>query len=346
MSVLETHPDDTFANDRAHVFHSWSAQGLIDPARRRRRRGLVVLGRRRQALPRLLQPARQRQHRPPAPEARRRDPGAGRQAVHGRPGHRQRRPQRGRPADRRAGPGRPRHGVLHQRRRRGQRERDAHGAPAHRPHKVLATYRSYHGATGGSIAITGDPRRWPSEAGVSGHRPLLGAVPVPLRRSTPPTEAEESERALAHLARHADGRGPAVRSPRSSSSRWSAPTASSCRRPATSQGVRDLCDEFGIVMIADEVMAGFGRCGEWFSVDHWDVTPDLITLRQGRQLRLRAARRRDHLPAHRRHVPRRASTPAASPTRAIRSPVRRRSRRSTSSRRRASSSTPAPRRPT
>jgi taurine--2-oxoglutarate transaminase len=47
------------------------------------------------------------------------------------------------------------------------------------------------------------------------------------------------------------------------------------------QGVRDLCDEFGIVMIADEVMAGFGRCGEWFAVDHWDVTPDLITFAKG-----------------------------------------------------------------
>ena len=47
------------------------------------------------------------------------------------------------------------------------------------------------------------------------------------------------------------------------------------------QGVRDLCDEHGIVMIADEVMAGFGRCGEWFAVDHWDVTPDLICFAKG-----------------------------------------------------------------
>ena len=46
-------------------------------------------------------------------------------------------------------------------------------------------------------------------------------------------------------------------------------------------GVRELCDEHGIVMIADEVMAGFGRCGEWFAVDHWDVTPDLITFAKG-----------------------------------------------------------------
>ena len=54
------------------------------------------------------------------------------------------------------------------------------------------------------------------------------------------------------------------------------------------QGVRDLCDEHGIVMIADEVMAGFGRCGEWFAVDRWDVDAGPDLLRQGRQLGLRA----------------------------------------------------------
>jgi len=51
--------------------------------------------------------------------------------------------------------------------------------------------------------------------------------------------------------------------------------------PGYLQGVRDLCDEHGIVMVADEVMAGFGRCGEWFGVDHWGVTPDLITFAKG-----------------------------------------------------------------
>jgi taurine--2-oxoglutarate transaminase len=51
--------------------------------------------------------------------------------------------------------------------------------------------------------------------------------------------------------------------------------------PGYLQGVRDLCDEFGIVMIADEVMAGFARCGEWFAVDHWGVAPDLITFAKG-----------------------------------------------------------------
>ena len=51
--------------------------------------------------------------------------------------------------------------------------------------------------------------------------------------------------------------------------------------PGYLAGVREICDEFGIMLIADEVMAGFGRCGEWFAVDHWGVTPDLITFAKG-----------------------------------------------------------------
>lgn len=51
--------------------------------------------------------------------------------------------------------------------------------------------------------------------------------------------------------------------------------------PGYLQGVRDLCDRYGIVFMCDEVMAGFGRCGEWFAVDHWNVTPDLICFAKG-----------------------------------------------------------------
>ena len=79
-------------------------------------------------------------------------------------------------------------------------------------------------------------------------------------------------------------------------------------------GVREICDEHGIVWIADEVMAGFGRCGEWFAVDHWGVAPDLICFAKGVNSGLRAAGRRGHL---RRRSPRRspsAPTPVGSPT--------------------------------
>ena len=104
-------------------------------------------------------------------------------------------------------------------------------------------------------------------------------------------------------------------------------------------GVRDLCDEHGIVLIADEVMAGFGRCGEWFAVDHWGVRPDLITFAKGVNsgyVPLGGVIISDEIPATFDERP----SPAGSPTPATRSPAPRPSPRSTSSRRRASSSTP------
>jgi taurine--2-oxoglutarate transaminase len=146
-------------------------------------------------------------------------------------------------------------------------------------HKILAAYRSYHGATAGSIALTGDPRRWPSEPGMPGVVRYWG--PYPYRSAFHATsEAEESERALAHLRDVITFEG--------------AHTVAAIvletvvgtngilvPPPGYLAGVRQLCDEFGIVMIADEVMSGFARCGEWFAVDHWGVVPDLITFAKG-----------------------------------------------------------------
>ena len=104
-------------------------------------------------------------------------------------------------------------------------------------HKVMAAYRSYHGATAGAIAMTGDPRRWASEPGMPGVVRYWG--PYPYRSAFhAETEQEECERALQHLRDIDHGRGRRRRSPRSSSRRSSAPTASSSRRRATSQGVR------------------------------------------------------------------------------------------------------------
>ena len=111
--------------------------------------------------------------------------------------------------------------------------------------------------------------------------------------------------------------------------------------PGYLAGVRAICDEFGIVMIADEVMAGFGRCGEWFAVDHWGVTPDLITFAKGVNSGyvplggvIISDRDRARPSAS-------GPSPAGSPTPATRWPAPRPSPRSRSSRRRASSSTPA-----
>ncbi|MEZ5215395.1 MAG: aspartate aminotransferase family protein [Ilumatobacteraceae bacterium] len=146
-------------------------------------------------------------------------------------------------------------------------------------HKVLTTYRSYHGATGGAIQLTGDPRRWPSEPGLPGIVKFWG--PYAYRSEFHATdEAMECERALAHLEHVLMVEG--------------AQTVAAILLETVVgtngilvppdgylAGVRALCDRHGIMLIADEVMSGFARCGEWFAVDHWNVAPDLITFAKG-----------------------------------------------------------------
>lgn len=145
--------------------------------------------------------------------------------------------------------------------------------------KILAAYRSYHGATAGAIAATGDPRRWPSEPAVPGVVHFWGPY---LYRSPffAASASEESERALSHLRATIAAEGPQeiaaiILEPVVGTNGILVPP------PGYLAGVRALCDEFGIVLIADEIMAGFGRCGEWFAVDHWGITPDLITFAKG-----------------------------------------------------------------
>ena len=145
--------------------------------------------------------------------------------------------------------------------------------------KVLTTYRSYHGATGGAITMTGDPRRWPSEPGVPGVVKFWG--PYTYRSAFHATDdAEECERALGHLADVIMVEGGHTIA---AILLETVVGTNGILVPPDGYlaGVRRLCDEHGIVMIVDEVMAGFGRCGEWFAVDHWDVTPDLIAFAKG-----------------------------------------------------------------
>ena len=146
-------------------------------------------------------------------------------------------------------------------------------------HKVLTTYRSYHGATGGAIQLTGDPRRWPAEPAMPGIVKFWG--PYPYRSAFHSAdEAEETQRALAHLEDVIMVEGPqfvaaVILETVVGTNGILVPP------PGYLQGVRDICDRHGIVMILDEVMSGFGRCGEWFAVDHWGVTPDLICFAKG-----------------------------------------------------------------
>ena len=146
-------------------------------------------------------------------------------------------------------------------------------------HKVMAAYRSYHGATAGAIALTGDPRRWSLEPGSGGVVRYWGPY---LYRSAfhAATESEECDRALQHLrdllmVEGAHTVAAIVLEPVVGTNGILVPPNGYLA------GVRAICDEFGIVMVADEVMAGFGRCGEWFAVDRWGVEPDLITFAKG-----------------------------------------------------------------
>ncbi len=146
-------------------------------------------------------------------------------------------------------------------------------------HKVLAAYRSYHGATSTAIALTGEPRRWPSEAGATGIVHFFG--PYAYRSAFHASDAaQERERALEHLESVVSMEGPGTVA---AIVMESIVGTNGVLIPPDGYlaGVRELCDRHGIVMICDEVMVGFGRTGSWFAVDHWNIAPDLITFAKG-----------------------------------------------------------------
>jgi taurine--2-oxoglutarate transaminase len=158
-------------------------------------------------------------------------------------------------------------------------------------HKLLARYRSYHGATHGSMTLTGDPRRWANEPG------LVGVVRYPdthrwgEKESRP---ADECLNGLEDVIRYEGAHTIAA------IFLETIVGTNGILIPPDGylKGVRDLCDKYGIMMVADEVMAGFGRTGRWFAVDHWDVVPDLMTMAKGltsSYLPLGAVGMRDHI---------------------------------------------------
>lgn len=144
--------------------------------------------------------------------------------------------------------------------------------------KVLSRYRSYHGNTGAAIVATGDWRRIPNEY-ARGHVHFFGPY---LYRSEfwAATPEEECERALHHLRRVIEAEGP---SSIAAILLESVPGTAGIMVPPPGYlaGVRRLADEFGIVLILDEVMSGFGRTGRWFAFEGHDVVPDLITFAKG-----------------------------------------------------------------
>jgi taurine--2-oxoglutarate transaminase len=145
-------------------------------------------------------------------------------------------------------------------------------------HKVLSAYRSYHGNTGAAIAATGDPRRWPNEY-ASQHVHFFG--PYLYRTEFWATsQEEECARALQHLEHVIQFEGPNTVGAIVLESVIG--TAGVIVPPAGYlEGLRALCDKYGIVWIADETMSGFARTGEWFAFQNWTAQPDLIVFAKG-----------------------------------------------------------------
>src|SRR5438128_2153894 len=144
--------------------------------------------------------------------------------------------------------------------------------------KIVARYRPSPGATAGAISATGAPRRWPAEPGVPGIVRILDPYtyrcpaghpdPCPVCSGGPHLEEvlqyENPESVAAVILETVTGTNGVIPPP-----------------PGYLQSVREVCDRHGILLILDEVMAGFGRTGKWFACENWDVVPDIITLAKG-----------------------------------------------------------------
>ena len=147
-------------------------------------------------------------------------------------------------------------------------------------HKVYGAWRAYHGATAGAITLTGDPRRWPAEPGIPGVVHYFGPYPYRDIFGTQDDPEECGRRTLNALKEQLmlDG-------PKSVAAIFmeSIVGTNGIIIPPKSyvQGVRQLCDENGILLVCDEVMAGWGRAGKWFAVEHFDIVPDMITTAKG-----------------------------------------------------------------
>jgi taurine---2-oxoglutarate transaminase len=145
-------------------------------------------------------------------------------------------------------------------------------------HKVIARYRSYHGATAGAITLTGDPRRWAAEPGLPGVLRMLDPYtyrcpaghpdPCPVCSGGPHLEEilqyEGAHTVAAVIMETVVGTNGIIVPP-----------------DGYLQSVREVCDRHGILLILDEVMAGFGRTGRWFACENWDVVPDILTVAKG-----------------------------------------------------------------
>jgi len=147
-------------------------------------------------------------------------------------------------------------------------------------HKILARYRSYHGATHGAMALTGDYRRLPVEPSIPGVVHFLD--PYCYRCPFGPDLNKDScaRQCIRHIEEIIEYEGPdhiaaIIMEGVTGTNGLIIPPDDYWPR------VREICDKYGILLISDEVMSGWGRTGEWFAVDNWNVVPDIITTAKG-----------------------------------------------------------------
>jgi taurine---2-oxoglutarate transaminase len=144
--------------------------------------------------------------------------------------------------------------------------------------KIISRYRSYHGSTAGSIAATGDPRRWAMEPGGKANgfvfAPETNCYDCPIKHTYPGCNVACADY-IEHMIRNESDVAAIILEPVVGTNGVLIPPAEYLPR------LREICDRHGVLMIADEVMAGWGRTGKWFSVDHWNVKPDILVTAKG-----------------------------------------------------------------
>jgi len=144
--------------------------------------------------------------------------------------------------------------------------------------KIIARYRSYHGSTMASIGATGDPRRWPTEPGAKGQgfifAPEVNCYACPIKHQYPGCDIACADY-VAHMIENENDVAAVLVEPIAGTNGVLVPP------PDYMPRLRRICDDRGVLLIADEVMTGWGRTGKWFAVDHWDVQPDILVTAKG-----------------------------------------------------------------
>ena len=144
--------------------------------------------------------------------------------------------------------------------------------------KIIARYRSYHGSTSGAIAATGDPRRWEMEPAGKGQgvifSPEVNCYKCPIRHTYPGCGIACADY-LEHMIVNESDVAAVLVEPVVGTNGVLIPPAEYFPK------LRKICDDHGVLLIADEVMSGWGRTGKWFAVDNWGVRPDILTTAKG-----------------------------------------------------------------